>query len=175
LNAYTFGFGSTKVVVVYSALFKNMDEGEISFILGHEMGHVSLGHTRINSFIGGMAGIPAPWGISVILRGIFLSWNRACEYSADRAGLLACGNVNKAISALIKLGAGPGAHSQAELDRALKMLDEEDDNIFSLLGESLQTHPMLIKRIQQLLRYASSRNYEKLQVWVRQNPNIKKE
>ena len=153
--------------MLYSALFKNMDEGEISFILGHEMGHVSLGHTRINSFVGGMAGIPAPWGVSVILRGIFLSWNRACEYSADRAGLLACGNVNKAISALIKLGAGPGAYSQAELARALKMLEEEDDNIFGVLNETFSTHPMLIKRIQQLLRYASSRNYQQLQAWVK--------
>jgi hypothetical protein len=36
----------------------------------------------------------------------FLWWNRACEYSADRAGLLACGRLHKAISALVKLAEG---------------------------------------------------------------------
>ena len=37
--------GFTKAIVLYSSLFKIMDQDEIQFILGHEMGHVKLGHT----------------------------------------------------------------------------------------------------------------------------------
>jgi Zn-dependent protease with chaperone function len=165
-NAYTFGVSGPKAVVVYSALTNEMDESEMRFILGHEMGHVSLGHTRINSLIGGMAGIPAPLGAALLLNAAFLWWNRACEYSADRAGLLACGSVNKAISALIKLGAGPGARSQADLDQALMLLDKQDDSISGLLEETLSTHPLIIKRIQNMRRYASTRAYQQIQAWM---------
>src|SRR4030065_1534935 len=57
LNAYTFGMDSPKAIVLYSSLFKIMDFDELQFILGHEMGHVILGHTWLNSLVGGMAGI----------------------------------------------------------------------------------------------------------------------
>ena len=161
LNAYTFGLSSPKVVVLYSSLFKVMDEDEILFILGHELGHVALGHTWLNSLLGGMAGIPASFSAAIILSGAFLWWNRTCEFSADRAGLLACGRLDKAVSALIKL-AVPGAESQAELEAAYRQLDSEDDNPWNNLGEALTSHPMLIKRIQALRQYAGTAAYKKL-------------
>ncbi|MDY6874532.1 MAG: hypothetical protein SVR81_11365 [Chloroflexota bacterium] len=40
-----------------------------------------------------------------------------CEFSADRAGLLACGDLNLAISALVELAA-PEIRSQQDFDRA---------------------------------------------------------
>ena len=45
----------------------------------------------LNWLVGGMAGIPSPFMASALLAMAFLWWNRACEFSADRAGLLACG------------------------------------------------------------------------------------
>ena len=60
LNAYTFGLVSPQVLVVYAGIFHIMDEDELRFIIGHEMGHVCLGHSRLNSLVGGMAGIPPP-------------------------------------------------------------------------------------------------------------------
>ena len=90
LNAYTFGMDSPKAIVLYSPLFKIMDQDEIQFILGHEMGHVKLGHTVLNTLVGGMAGIPSSYGALAIMELAFRWWNRACEYSADRAGVLAC-------------------------------------------------------------------------------------
>lgn len=169
LNAYTFGLSSPKVVVLYSALFTEMDEDEIRFILGHELGHISLGHTWLNSLLGGMAGIPASIGPAVLLAGAFLWWNRSCEYSADRAGLLACGRLNKAVSALIKLQAGPGGvHDAADLQRALAAIEKEDDSLVNILGEALATHPMIIRRIKTISQYAATQDYQKLQAWVDQ-------
>lgn len=169
LNAYTFGLDSPKVVVLYSALFNVMDADEISFILGHELGHVALGHTWLNTLVGGMAGIPAPFGAAVFLYAGFMGWNRMCEYSADRAGLLACGKPGKAISALVKLGAGPGQHSADELQRIYQMLNAEDDNVLNQLGETFATHPMIIKRINNLRIYAASGEYQRLQALVNRN------
>jgi Zn-dependent protease with chaperone function len=169
LNAYTFGILPPKVVVLNSALLEVMDADELRFVLGHELGHVRLGHTWLNSLIGGMAGIPSPLGASALLSMAFLWWNRACEYSADRAGMLACGEPHKALSALIKLEAGPAARTRADLERALRVIDAEDDYALSHLEEALGTHPMMIKRIQRLRSYAGSDEYRRLQEMMNRN------
>ncbi len=106
MNAYTFGMVEPQVVVVYAGVFSIMDADELRFIIGHELGHIRLGHTWLNSLVGGMAGIPSPYVAAILLYIAFRWWNRACEYSADRAGLLACGKPEKAASALIKLVGG---------------------------------------------------------------------
>ncbi|HZU87060.1 MAG TPA: M48 family metallopeptidase [Anaerolineaceae bacterium] len=155
LNAYTFGLSSPKVVVLYTSLFEILDPEEMKFIIGHELGHVALGHTWLNTLLGGMAGVPTGFGGAVLLTLAFRGWNRACEYSADRGGLLACGSLDKAISALVKVSTGE-VRSQVELEQALRMIEKEDDSPLSLLSESLSTHPMVVKRIAELRRYAAS-------------------
>lgn len=169
LNAYTFGLSSPKVVVLHSAILETMDADELCFILGHELGHVRLGHTWLNSLVGGMAGIPSPFVATAILAMAFLWWNRACEYSADRAGLLACGKPRKAISALVKLAAGEKAHTRADLEQAIRHIEAEDDHALAGLSEALSTHPMMVRRIEELRRYAASAQYRRLQPLVEQN------
>ena len=169
LNAYTFGLSSPKVVVLHAPLLQAMDSDELRFVLGHELGHVRLGHTRLNSLVGGMAGIPSPFLASALLTMAFLWWNRACEYSADRAGLLACGKPRKAISALVKLAAGPEARTQADLERALLYIEAEDDQALSSLSETLTTHPLMVRRIEELRRYAASAEYRRLQSLLDRN------
>jgi len=166
LNAYTFGLAPPQVVVINEPMFQVMDEGELRFVIGHEMGHIRLGHTWLNSLVGGMAGIPSPFGAAAFLAVVFLWWNRACEYSADRAGLLACGKPHKAKSALVKLVAGGSPRSHAELERLLHRIDAEDDTMMGNLGEALSTHPMTIKRIEQLERYAASEDFRRQMEWI---------
>ncbi len=156
LNAYAFGLSDPKVVVLYSALFRALDEDEILFIVGHELGHVRLGHTWLNSLVGGMAGIPSPFAAAVILHVAFRWWNRACEYSADRAGLLACDDLGKAISALVKIGGG-GVTSRD----ALAKIEAQDDTLGASLTEALSTHPMIVKRIEALRAWAGTEAYRR--------------
>ena len=171
-NAYTFGLLPPKIVVLHSVLLQWMDQDELIFILGHEMGHVRLGHTWLNTLIGGMAGIPSSFSAAAILALAFRWWNRACEYSADRAGLLACGRPDKAISALVKLVAGGESHSAAGLERVLARIESEDDYLPGSLGELLGTHPMMIRRIEQIRRYAASPEYARLQSMMNRNLSI---
>lgn len=172
LNAYTFGMSSPKTIVLYSSLFKIMDQDEIQFILGHEMGHVRLGHTWLNTLVGGMAGIPSSTSAGIIMELAFRWWNRACEYSADRAGVLACGQPAKAVTALIKLEAGPSARSQAGMQAAIQHIDAEDDDIASNLAELMASHPMIIKRIDQIREYVRSSQYRDIQAKMDQNLNV---
>ena len=169
LNAYTFGLASPKVVVLQAPLLEVMDEEELLFIVGHELGHVRLGHTWLNSLVGGMAGIPSPFFASVVLSMAFLWWNRACEFSADRAGMLACGSPQKAISALIKLEGGAGARTRADIERAVARIEAEDDHWLNSLGEALASHPMTIRRIDQLRKYATTAEYRRLKAGMDRN------
>ena len=169
LNAYTFGMDSPKAIVLYSSLFKIMDRDEIQFILGHEMGHVKLGHTWLNTLVGGIAGIPSSLGAAAIMELAFRWWNRACEYSADRAGVLACGKPNKAISALVKLEAGPVALTQAGMQAAMQHISTEDDDIMHNIEELIASHPMIAKRIEEIRKFSNTQEYRGMQARMDQN------
>jgi STE24 endopeptidase len=45
LNAYVAGFGATKRIVLWDTTIARLDEPELLFVMGHEMGHYVLGHT----------------------------------------------------------------------------------------------------------------------------------
>jgi len=44
LNAYVSGLGNTKRVVLWDTIIARLDEPELLFVMGHEMGHYVLGH-----------------------------------------------------------------------------------------------------------------------------------
>lgn len=47
-NAFMFGFGSNKRIVLFDTLMEQVSNNEILAILGHELGHWKLGHTLTN-------------------------------------------------------------------------------------------------------------------------------
>ncbi len=49
-NAFMFGFGKNKRIVLFDTLMEQVDDDEILAILGHELGHWKLGHT-LSSFV----------------------------------------------------------------------------------------------------------------------------
>jgi Zn-dependent protease with chaperone function len=44
VNAYVTGFGSTKRIVLWDTIIQKLDEEELLFVMGHEMGHYVLNH-----------------------------------------------------------------------------------------------------------------------------------
>ncbi len=161
LNAYTFGIHDQKVVVLYSSLLGIMDRDELAFIIGHELGHIALGHTKLNSLMGGMAGIPSAGFTSAILNFALLGWNRACEFSADRAGMLVNQKPEKAISALVKLVAGKSSLTKQDFLQAYRQIDAEDDSWLGNFSEVFASHPLLIRRIKQIQSYSRSAVYQR--------------
>jgi Zn-dependent protease with chaperone function len=149
VNAYTFGLSSPKVIVLYEPMLRIMDEDELRFVVGHEMGHIVFGHTWLNTLLGGMAGMPASLGAAIIFTFAFRWWNRACEYSADRAGLAACGSMIKGVSALAQLAVGD-IDTADQLKRALAVIEHQESSLENIMGEALSDHPMIAKRIKAL-------------------------
>jgi hypothetical protein len=69
---------------------------------------------------------------------------------------------------MVKLVA-PKARSQVEFEKALAMIDAQDDSMSNRLAEVFQTHPMLIRRINKLRDYSRTQEYQYLQAGVNEN------
>lgn len=50
-NAYFYGFGSNKRIVLYDTLVRRLDEREVISVVGHEMGHWKHKHAFITFFV----------------------------------------------------------------------------------------------------------------------------
>lgn len=94
------------------------------------------------------------------LFGIFISyWERICEESCDRAGLLVCEDLEVATRALTKLTVGAELADKVTLENLLNQSKLINANYFDRLGELLQTHPYITKRINNLLIFSKSKEY----------------
>ena len=99
-NAFCFRPEHGRVMVMLSsALVESFGEGELAFIIGHELGHHVLEHHRVPVQL--LLGEVAP---PVVLQ--LYAWQRYAEISADRAGLLCAGDLENAAGALFKLASG---------------------------------------------------------------------
>jgi Zn-dependent protease with chaperone function len=82
---------------------------------------------------------------------------------------LACAKPNKAISALVKLEAGPAARTQAGMQAAIQHIQADDDDILQNISELLDSHPMVAKRVDEIRKFAGSQKYHILQAKMDQN------
>lgn len=149
-NAQTTGTESNAAIIVDRQLVEQLSDSELRALLGHEMGHVKSRHLMYHSvaellergisFSGSLAGIGL---ISVPLRLALLSWHRESEISADRAGLIAAGSLDSAVSMFVKI--------VGELDEGF---DPKSD-LATILG-AFQGHPQHQSRLKAMREFAGS-------------------
>lgn len=148
LNAFALGFGQPFSVVLHSALIDSLTENELAFVLGHEVGHIVLGHTCALSIVAPFGNIWPIWGWA------FGAWSRLAEYSADRAGLMASGDLEAACTALIKIATGPQAAAHADVQGFIRQADRVDQSQTARLGEWFGTHPYVVNRLRNLVSWS---------------------
>ncbi len=163
LNAFAMGMGKPYAIVLHSALVEALDAEELATVIGHEMGHIHFGHTTLLTFIGVLGnqtlGIPL---LGDLIRYAFLFWSRATEFTSDRAGLVAGGRLDKAISTEVKLAVGPELARKINMRALERQAAETRTNFLSQLGEMQSTHPMLTSRLQKMREFAFSDLYQRL-------------
>src|SRR4051794_21263066 len=101
------------LIVVNSALVELLDEEEMAFVLGHELGHAVSGHAvyqtllqRLLQLTGVLNSVPlGGLGIRLIVAAL-MEWSRKSELSADPAGLLATQDPAVAFRVHMKLASG---------------------------------------------------------------------
>ena len=169
-NAVTIGVDSPKIVL-NSSLLELLDDDELRFVLGHELGHALSGHalyrtllTYIISLTASLSSVPfGTIGLQAI-RVALAEWARKSELSSDRAGLLATQDLPSAIRVHMKMASGGRLQDldQTEfLSQAQEYEESEDlrDSVMKLLLAESATHPMSVVRAGELRRWVDSGAY----------------
>lgn len=161
LNAYASGFLDGQWLVIHSEMLKALEPEEMLFVIGHELGHIRYGHTTLLNFISHSGNHPIPV-VTTALALIFKSWSRKAEYTADRAGLLACRNPDAAGTALLKLLIGPEGARKTSLREYLDEIKKRPDDRMAGVAEYFYTHPFIPKRILAIQQFSRSNTYSQL-------------
>ncbi len=165
INACTAGTNQFSFIAISSMLPLVLNREELKFVIGHECGHLALGHVVYHTAISvaGTAGGLIPMVGEFISKTISYplnAWSRRSEISADRAGLLCCGDINVAVRSLFKLEAGLLKVDNIDIDEYLReseaMLSSSTLGKFS---EFNMSHPIIPKRIKALKLFRDSAVY----------------
>lgn len=159
LNAYTFGTNDDACVVVHSALIDLLDDQELSFILGHEMGHVAARHVTYGSVLStaaqGLLGINP---IFSLLSAPLDAWSREAERTADQIGIILAEDPTAAIRALMLLAVG--SRTLLEDMNIIPYLEQQHDldNFYGKwnLYFNGTSHPYVVTRVLNLLQFIKS-------------------
>ena len=144
------------IIGITSAALEELEDLEIQFILGHELGHFLFEHNRMNYLIN-----PNPAGQGVTLlpsmgESIFLRWRKKCEISTDRVGLLACGDFENAARAMLKTAYGlTGKNLNLNVDSLLQQIDDLKEEP-EALEVNYRSHPLMPLRLKVMQMFAES-------------------
>ena len=165
INACAAGTDQFSFIMISSILPAIFNRDELKFIIGHECGHISLGHVIYHtavSMLGGVGSLLPLVGpyIAQTISYPLKAWERRSEISADRAGLVCCGDLEVAKKALYKLEAGFMGNVCDNIDEYIR----ENESVLSgsLLGKYSELnyeHPILPKRMKALNLFARSKPY----------------
>jgi Zn-dependent protease with chaperone function len=163
INAYTTGTQDAPIIFLSSALIDAFSKEELSFVIGHECGHIKSNHVLfgsvarvITNVIAGslLLSIPILSSAAKLLSAPILAWNRQSEFSADRAGLLCCNDIKSSIEALVRLTVGSDVIVRSM--NVTSFLDQRD-KLKSFHGKVNQmlnrTHPYVVQRVEALLNF----------------------
>jgi Zn-dependent protease with chaperone function len=161
-------------IVISTGLVNLHDQEELRFVIGHELGHILSGHAVYRTMLlwliqlaGRIAWMPiGVIGLRAIIWGLE-EWFRKSELSCDRAGLLACQDLDAARRALMKLAGGPYL-SELNPDAFREQAHEYDavpdlrDSILKLMQLTGNTHPFAVVRFAELDHWGTHGEYERI-------------
>jgi Zn-dependent protease with chaperone function len=172
-NAVTIGMDKP-LIVLDSALVDLLDDDELAFVIGHELGHVLSGHavyqTLLHRLVAmglSLAAVPlGGLGVRVIVAAL-LEWSRKAELSGDRAGLLAV--QDPAVALRVHMQLASGGHV-ADLDATSFLAQGAEyaaagdlrDSVLKLLLLESRTHPFAVVRAAELRAWVDSGDYTRV-------------
>ena len=174
INGYTTGYKEDTLLVLNSGTVDLLTEDELRYVAGHEMGHVKSGHVLYHTmgdlFNDAISQIPIVSSLTTPIYYALMYWIRMSEFTADRAGLLACQNIDAAISAIIKMSGLPLKYfDKMDKDSFIKQAIEFrgsfsgfSDNVIKTLTIAGSTHPWTVLRAAELLTWYDSGEYQKI-------------
>lgn len=174
LNAYTTGYREDTILVLYSGAVDLLPDSELKYIVGHEMGHIKSGHVLYHVMASVISQAMQQMGVlATAAAPIQLAlgyWNRMSEFTADRAGLLACQDLDAALCATMKMAGIPqkyfnvtNPHVFAEqAQEFLTKYGDTADTIIRNISILDDSHPWTVMRAAELIKWVESGEYDKI-------------
>jgi Zn-dependent protease with chaperone function len=161
-------------IVINTGLLDLLDDEELRFVVGHEVGHILSGHAVYQTMMQILIqlGTRLAWlplgniAISAIIIGL-REWFRKAELSSDRAGLLAGQDLDAAKRTMMKLAGGVRLgemSTEAFLEQAREYDAAGDvrDGLLKFLNLLPQSHPYAVIRFAEIDRWAVGGEYERI-------------
>jgi len=148
MNARCFYIHDKIIIILTSALVNKMTKPELSFVIGHEIGHYIFGHLKYS--------IPNDVN-SELLEMKMNKLSQAHEISADRLGLICSGSVESSVRAIVKTVSGlDDAFISSSLHAYLHQVQALN---FDMLSHGNYSHPIFPIRARALVLFSMSDIY----------------
>jgi Zn-dependent protease with chaperone function len=151
LNAFAVGYSRPFTIVLHSAIVQELTEAELRAILTHEMAHVKYRHTVVSAYTQPLVMLVPVLG--PVTGWIFGFWHRRAELTADRLALAYTKDSSTLINALMKVHIGSKFAEYMQEEGVLYQA-QISSGPMRLLAQSLQTHPMLVTRVKEVMKSA---------------------
>ena len=163
LNARTLGTEEDAYIVVNGALIDHLTDDELTFVIGHECGHIHNGHVVFATalhYLTEAASFYVRWIVQPAILAL-RAWSRRAEVTCDRAGLLCTRSIDVANAAMVKLALGSQKlYKDLKIDEYLKQLPEGRKG-FGRFTEVFRSHPYVPKRIEALRAFSETELYRR--------------
>jgi len=171
VNAGAYGM-EKPFIVLNSGVLRLLDEEELTWLLGHELGHIMSGHVLYRTMTVlllqlAQMGFPVVGLAARAVLVALLEWNRKAELSSDRAGLLAAQNPEAAMKGFMKL-AGGGTEDETDLNEFLAQAEEyrtsgdAADLVFKVLNLLGTSHPFHVLRAAEIRDWIEEGEYDRI-------------
>jgi len=157
--AQPLGIRAPYVIVLPHALIDALELEELAYEVGQALSHICFGHTRMALLLGGEGSqLPAPLAWIAWIRDlIFAGYWRAQVLTGDRAGVLACGGIENAIRARVKLSVGSKQLREVRADDLIEQafrLTQGTSLVQATLIRWQSSTPPFIYRLQAMVEWA---------------------
>lgn len=143
------------IINVNSSLIELMTDNELRFVVGHEMGHLINGNTKLTRLINFV--YPGSTVVPVTLQYKIRLWGQLNELIADRYGFLAMPDINVCISAFFKMASGLDFEKmKVNIDKFIEENRKRLDFFRNDKGLNFDVHPVNPIRVEALNDFSKS-------------------
>ena len=150
------------IVNLNSGLVERLDDDELRFVIGHEIGHLVSKNTDILKLVQFI--FPDPMRTPLLITHKIALWKKLSELTADRFGFIASPRLDKCFSGFFKLASGLDTE-RIKFDHTAYMEENEKilDYFRTEMAADLLSHPINPIRIKAVELFSKSKLFKSLQ------------